>query len=164
MAGSDVAEGTSLPVRFVTDAYVTHGILVASFEKPPFSVAGTTVTASGGQLVAKITPLAEGRFALDGFIAGKLPANELIAAASRLEMTAGDASTSFCDDSLFGAFVDKLCSSLDIRANDDNRGLACDAISIVLGIHAATAQADPHTMAIEAPTLGCANGVVPTCP
>lgn len=133
-----------VPGRFDAHAYVTDGVLVASFDYDLLigsaSGNGVLVSTTGGRIVARVVANADGSFSLvDGVLSGRWSTHALLAEIPSI-YTLG---AFLCaTTSTYQQLKPLLCATADIRttrALDDGSG-ACDALSIEVGFRAEPAR------------------------
>ena len=150
----------------VVEGYVSDGILVANLPRTPIALFGPNAYANDGHLVARIRTVPGVGYALDGFVAGRVTYENVVSAFATIPVKLGGATLPLCAQPQFlSAFVGRVCSDLDIMSvpSADNSGAACDAVSVVLGIHMVTSLVAKERQDIDAGTPLSCDGGTPRC-
>jgi len=134
-----------VPNHFDAHAYVSGGVMVMQVNFP-LSL-GTSATGSididltGGVITAEVVPMPGGGFrAANGQVAGRWNASSVLTAAQSLTL----AGAPICPgSSLYANVKQQICGAADIATDpaNDNKGAACDALSVAFGF-----TADPALM------------------
>lgn len=145
------------------NAYVSKGVLVAELGNSRLTVFGSPIVASDGHLVARIGQ-ADGGMALDGFLQGRMKATDLLDTFSNLRLLTETSSGPFCQSPLWQTVVvSAVCDGRDVMflKSGDHTGQACDATSVVIGIHALPARVSNMDRQLVEPPDACAPSVCP---
>lgn len=127
--------------RTINQAFVKGGILYSRWlsDSIPISFLGATMTASDAHLTARLTKVSDSSYRLDGFVAGRLSVDQLLhTIGGTMVRVSGGQNTPLCTQSGFSYLSHKLCEQLDVidNPNVDPAGTVCNAVSVVVGVHA----------------------------
>jgi hypothetical protein len=134
-----------LPNHFDSHAYVVNGLMVMQVNFPlsigTSATGAITISLTGGVITADVVPVPGGGFrATNGQVAGRWNASSVLTAAQSLTL----AGQSICPGtSLYKNVKQQICTAADITTDpsQDNKGAACDALSVAFGF-----TADPAMM------------------
>jgi hypothetical protein len=118
------------------NGYVTNGTLVFQSDLPLTMFFGSTTVNFGSPITAgKLEKKPDGFWKLSAVLAGRIPANELLAAVGTFND--GD-DLVVCKTPVFPAIKQSLCDSADINRSNrfDFQGGTCDAVSMALSFTA----------------------------
>ncbi len=160
VASRDPTQPPTPTVSTQTNAYVRDGVLYADLGRSALVILGADAYANDGHLVARITPIPEVGYALDGFLTGRVSFGDLLTAAGGIPILKDGKVSPLCEQPQFhNAFIVPLCADLDLMAqpSQDNTGQPCDAISVVFGFHAESSLVANQLHTLDAGVLPCAD-------
>jgi len=149
LLGGTITDAGPVPVvAYDLNAYVSNYTLVANISDMPLAIGAATgeglvtIELTGALVVAKLTPLGNGRFSATGTVMGRWESRKLLTALQVLH-DPFDYDASLCGgDTIYQLLKGRICSEQDIAGNvqDDGKGAPCDALSIAFDFQSVGAQ------------------------
>jgi hypothetical protein len=156
LVGMDCKDVGCVGLATDINAYVSNGVLVASFESLPLALTVGSgrldIPFVGAVIVAQLTQ-GPGGYRLAGEIAGRWPADRLLAAAGAIRDPV--TKTSLCNNAQsYNLFKRSVCTSVDLAVmpSRDRTGAPCEAMSEAIRFTASQAKVGKVRLVVQEPS------------